>query len=130
MSMQDPIADMLSCIRNGQLANKSTIKMPSSKIKVAISCLLMQEGYISGYKVINNIKPILILTLKYFNSKPVVEFIQRISRPGLRVYRKKNSLPKVMSGMGIAIISTSRGVVTDKMARRFGLGGEIICYVS
>jgi len=110
MSMQDPIADMLTRIRNGQAANKVAISMPSSKI----------EG----------VKPELEITLKYFQGKPVVESIQRISRPGLRIYKRKDELPKVMGGLGIAVVSTSKGVMTDRAARQAGLGGEIICYVA
>ncbi|QOI11211.1 30S ribosomal protein S8 [Blochmannia endosymbiont of Colobopsis nipponica] len=130
MSMQDPISDMLSCIRNGQSSSKNSISTPFSKMKGSIADLLVKEGYIVKYNVINNTKPILVLTLKYFQDKPVIEFIRRVSRPGLRVYKKKHDIPEVMSGMGIVIISTSQGVITDKMARRFGIGGEIICYVA
>ncbi|AKC59783.1 30S ribosomal protein S8 [Blochmannia endosymbiont of Polyrhachis (Hedomyrma) turneri] len=133
MSMQDPIADMLTCIRNGQMAKKNLVTVPSSKIKINIAILLKQEGFIGDYAIIKNIKnnkPYLSLTLKYFNQKPVIENIQRVSRPGLRVYRKKNSLPIIMSGMGVAIISTSHGVMTDRLARQMGLGGEVICYIS
>lgn len=128
--MQDPISDMLSCIRNGQSSSKNSISTPFSKMKGSIADLLVKEGYIVKYNVINNTKPILVLTLKYFQDKPVIEFIRRVSRPGLRVYKKKHDIPEVMSGMGIVIISTSQGVITDKMARRFGIGGEIICYVA
>ncbi|WP_074012270.1 30S ribosomal protein S8 [Candidatus Sodalis sp. SoCistrobi] len=130
MSMQDPIADMLTRIRNGQTANKTAVSMPSSKLKVAIANLLKDEGFIEDYKVEGDTKPTLELVLKYFQGKPVVESIQRISRPGLRIYKKKDALPKVMAGMGIAVISTSKGVMTDRAARQAGLGGEIICYVA
>ncbi|MFT4464613.1 MAG: 30S ribosomal protein S8 [Sodalis sp. (in: enterobacteria)] len=130
MSMQDPIADMLTCIRNGQTANKTAVSMPSSKLKVAIANLLKEEGFIEDYKVEGYTKPTLELVLKYFQGKPVVESIQRISRPGLRIYKKKDALPKVMAGMGIAVVSTSKGVMTDRAARQAGLGGEIICYVA
>ncbi|MGL9769826.1 MAG: 30S ribosomal protein S8 [Sodalis sp. (in: enterobacteria)] len=130
MSMQDPIADMLTRIRNGQSANKTRVSMPSSKLKVAIANLLKEEGFINTFKVEGDTKPTLALVLKYFKGKPVVETIQRISRPGLRVYKKKDALPKVMAGMGIAVISTSKGVMTDRAACQAGLGGEIICYVA
>ena len=130
MSMQDPIADMLTRIRNGQAANKVAISMPSSKLKVAIANVLAGEGYIESVKVIEGVKPELEITLKYFQGKPVVESIQRISRPGLRIYKRKDELPKVMGGLGIAVVSTSKGVMTDRAARQAGLGGEIICYVA
>ena len=130
MSMQDPIADMLTRIRNGQAANKVAISMPSSKLKVAIANVLADEGYIESVKVIEGVKPELEITLKYFQGKPVVESIQSISRPGLRIYKRKDELPKVMGGLGIAVVSTSKGVMTDRAARQAGLGGEIICYVA
>ena len=127
MSMQDPIADMLTRIRNGQAANKVAINMPSSKLKVAIANVLAAEGYIESVKVLEGAKPELEITLKYFQGKPVVESIQRVSRPGLRIYKRKDELPKVL---GVAVISTSKGVMTDRAARQAGLGGEIICYVA
>ena len=130
MSMQDPIADMLTRIRNGQAANKVAINMPSSKLKVAIANVLAAEGYIESVKVLEGAKPELEITLKYFQGKPVVESIQRISRPSLRIYKRKDELPSVMGGLGIAVISTSKGVMTDRAARKAGLGGEIICYVA
>ncbi|WP_109078615.1 30S ribosomal protein S8 [Aggregatibacter kilianii] len=130
MSMQDPIADMLTRIRNGQAANKVAISMPSSKLKVAIANVLANEGYIESVKVVEGVKPELEITLKYFQGKPVVESIQRVSRPGLRIYKRKDELPKVMGGLGIAVVSTSKGVMTDRAARQAGLGGEIICYVA
>ncbi|TDQ56774.1 SSU ribosomal protein S8P [Mesocricetibacter intestinalis] len=130
MSMQDPIADMLTRIRNGQAANKVAINMPSSKLKVAIANVLAAEGYIESVKVLEGVKPELEITLKYFQGKPVVESIQRVSRPGLRIYKRKDELPKVMGGLGVAIVSTSKGVMTDRAARKEGLGGEIICYVA
>ena len=130
MSMQDPIADMLTRIRNGQAANKVAINMPSSKLKVAIANVLAAEGYIESVKVLGGAKPELEITLKYFQGKPVVESIQRVSRPGLRIYKRKDELPKVMGGLGVAVISTSKGVMTDRAARQAGLGGEIICYVA
>ncbi|EGT74127.1 MULTISPECIES: 30S ribosomal protein S8 [Haemophilus] len=130
MSMQDPIADMLTRIRNGQAANKVAINMPSSKLKVAIANVLAAEGYIESVKVLEGAKPELEITLKYFQGKPVVESIQRVSRPGLRIYKRKDELPKVMGGLGVAVVSTSKGVMTDRAARQAGLGGEIICYVA
>ena len=130
MSMQDPIADMLTRIRNGQAANKVAINMPSSKLKVAIANVLAAEGYIESVKVLEGAKPELEITLKYFQGKPVVESIQRVSRPGLRIYKRKDELPKVMGGLGVAVISTSKGVMTYRAARQAGLGGEIICYVA
>lgn len=130
MSMQDPIADMLTRIRNGQAANLIAITMPSSKLKVAIANVLAEEGYIDSYKVIEGAKPELEVTLKYFQGKPVVESIQRVSRPGLRIYKGKDHLPSVMGGLGVAVISTSKGVMTDRAARQQGLGGEVVCYVA
>ncbi|GAA4890965.1 30S ribosomal protein S8 [Ferrimonas pelagia] len=130
MSMQDPIADMLTRIRNGQAANKVAVTMPSSKLKVAIANVLKAEGYIADLAVSGDVKPTLEVTLKYFQGKPVVESIERASRPGLRIYKKKDELPRVMGGLGIAIVSTSKGVMTDRAARSQGMGGEIICYVA
>ncbi|ESE42374.1 30s ribosomal protein S8 [Shewanella decolorationis S12] len=128
--MQDPIADMLTRIRNGQAANKVSVKMPSAKLKVAIAKLLKEEGYIADYAVADEAKPELEITLKYFQGQPVVETIQRVSRPGLRIYKGKNELPKVMGGLGVAIVSTSKGLMTDRAARLAGMGGEVICYVA
>jgi small subunit ribosomal protein S8 len=130
MSMQDPIADMLTRIRNGQAAAKVSVAMPSSKQKVAIAQLLKEEGYIADYKVSSDVKAELEVELKYFQDKPVVELIQRVSRPGLRIYKKRGDLPKIMNGLGIAVVSTSKGVMTDRAARKAGMGGEIICYVA
>ncbi len=130
MSMQDPIADMLTRIRNGQAASKVSVAMPSSKQKVAIAQLLKEEGYIADYKVSGDTKAELEVELKYFQGKPVVELIQRVSRPGLRIYKKRGELPKIMNGLGIAVVSTSKGVMTDRAARKAGMGGEIICYVA
>lgn len=131
MSMQDPIADMLTRIRNGQAANKVSVKMPSAKLKVAIAKLLKDEGYITEYAVASEgNKAELEVTLKYFQGRPVVETIQRVSRPGLRIYKGKDELPKVMGGLGIAIVSTSKGLMTDRAARLAGMGGEVICYVA
>ena len=130
MSMQDPIADMLTRIRNGQSAAKVSVAMPSSQQKVAIAKLLKEEGYIADYKVSGDVKAELEVELKYFQGKPVVELIQRVSRPGLRIYKKRGELPKIMNGLGIAVVSTSKGVMTDRAARKAGMGGEIICYVA
>ncbi|WP_407331557.1 30S ribosomal protein S8 [Enterovibrio sp. 27052020O] len=130
MSMQDPISDMLTRIRNGQTAAKVAVKMPSSKLKVAIAELLKVEGYVADYAVSSDVKPELEVTLKYFEANPVIEQIQRVSRPGLRIYKKKDALPSVMGGLGIAVVSTSKGLMTDRAARKAGLGGEIICYVA
>lgn len=131
MSMSDPIADMLTRIRNGQQRGKITIVMPSSKQKVAIANLLKEEGYIADATVeTNGNKPELVIKLKYFRGKPVIELLQRVSRPGLRIYRNKNELPKVWAGLGIVIVSTSKGLMTDRAARQAGHGGEIIAYVA
>ncbi|MCC5854688.1 MAG: 30S ribosomal protein S8 [Idiomarina sp.] len=130
MSMQDPIADMFTRIRNAQAANKVTVTMPASKQKEAIAKVLQDEGYITGFKVESGVKPELEVTLKYFEGSPVIESIQRVSRPGLRIYKKRNELPTVMGGLGIAVVSTSKGLMTDRAARNAGLGGEIIGYVA
>ena len=131
MSMSDPIADMLTRIRNGQSANKAAVRMPSSKMKQAVAKVLQQEGYISSVAVETvDGKPVMVVDLKYFEGKPVIEKIQRVSRPGLRVYKGKDELPKVRDGLGVAIISTSRGVMSDRAARSAGQGGEIIAYVA
>ena len=130
MSMQDPISDMLTRIRNGQAASKVSVKMPSSKQKVAIAAVLKAEGYVSDFAVAGDTKPELEVTLKYFEGKKVIDTIKRVSRPGLRIYKGTNDLPKVMAGLGIAIVSTSHGVMTDRAARKASIGGEIICYVS
>ena len=130
MSMQDPIADLLTRIRNGQAAGKVSVSMPSSKQKVAIANLLLKEGYIASVKETGDVKKVLEIGLKYYEGKPVVEMIQRVSRPGLRIYKKCRHLPKIMNGLGIAVISTSKGLMTDRAARKDGLGGEVICYVA
>ncbi|MCE2594266.1 30S ribosomal protein S8 [Motilimonas cestriensis] len=130
MSMQDPIADMLTRIRNGQAANKVAVKMPSSKQKVAIAAVLKEEGYIADFAVVGEAKPELEVTLKYFQGKKVIDSIKRVSRPGLRIYKSSSELPKVLDGLGVAIVSTSNGVMTDRAARKAGIGGEIICYVA
>ena len=131
MSMSDPISDMLTRIRNSLLRYKRDVKMPSSKLKVAIVDILKQEGYIKDYRVeTHNNRMMLIVDLKYFKGKSVIESLERISKPSLRSYKSVNELPKVMGGLGIAIISTAKGVMTDKSAREHGIGGEILCYVS
>ncbi|MBW8191701.1 30S ribosomal protein S8 [Neiella marina] len=130
MSMQDPISDMFTRIRNGQAAKKVAVKMPSSKLKVAIAALLKKEGYITDYSVSGEAKPELEVELKYFQGKEVIETIQRVSRPGLRIYKKKGDLPKVLAGLGVSIVSTSKGVMSDRAARKAGMGGEIIGYVA
>lgn len=131
MSMQDPIADMLTRIRNGQMTNKVDVSMPSSKVKKAIAEVLKDEGYIEDYKVEeNNGKPLLRVELKYYAGRPVIEKLERISKPGLRIYKDSENLPKVMNGLGVAIITTSKGVMTDIKARAAGIGGEVLCYVS
>lgn len=129
MSLQDPIADMLTRIRNSQRANKVSVEMPSSKQKVRIAALLKDEGYITDYKVSEGSLQKLTIELKYFRGKPVIEEVRRISRPGLRIFKSKDELPKVNGGLGIAIISTSKGVMTDAQARAAGHGGEVICSV-
>ncbi len=130
MSMQDPIADLLTRIRNGQAARKVSVSMPSSKQKLAIAKLLEKEGYVASVKETGDVKKVLEIELKYYEGKPVVELIQRVSRPGLRIYKKCRDLPRIMNGLGIAVISTSKGLMTDRAARRDGLGGEVICYVA
>lgn len=131
MSMSDPIADMLTRIRNAQMAQKSSVVMPSSKIKIAIAGVLQSEGYIDGFSVrTNGGKADLELVLKYYSGRPVIERIERISRPGLRVYRGSDDLPRVMNGLGVAIVSTPRGVMTDRKARAEKVGGEVLCIVA
>ena len=131
MSMSDPIADMLTRIRNAQSANKVQVSMPNSKVKVGIASVLKDEGYITDFRVDENSgKPNLEITLKYFEGRGVIDSIKRASRPGLRIYRRKDDLPRVLDGLGIAIVSTSRGFMTDAGARSAGHGGEIICFVA
>lgn len=128
--MTDPIADMLTRIRNGQSAGKKVVMMPSSKLKLAIAKVLKEEGYINDFKsevTGNHVQ--MIIDLKYYNGVPVIENVKRISRPGLRIYKSKDELPKVLGGLGIAIVSTSNGVMTDRAARAIGHGGEVICTV-
>ena len=129
MSMQDTLADMFTRIRNGQMAEKVTVSMPSSKMKVSLAEVLKQEGFIANFNIEGDVKPTLTVELKYFEGRPVIEKITRISRPGLRQYKNANELPKVSSGLGVAIISTSKGVMTDRAAREAGIGGEVICTV-
>ncbi len=132
MSMQDPIADLLTRLRNGYMAKKLTVSIvPASKIKQAILEVLYKEGYIEGYKVekLGNNKSSILVDLKYYKNKPVISKISRVSSPGLRVYKKKNELPKVLGGLGISIISTTKGIVSDKEVKKLGQGGEILCYV-
>jgi len=128
--MTDPIADMFTRIRNGQAAAKTAVSMPSSKLKVAVANVLKEEGYISDYSVVEGKKPELEVALKYFEGKKVIETIKRVSRPGLRVYKGRDELPQVLGGLGIAIVSTSKGLMTDRAARKAGLGGEIIGFVA
>jgi len=131
MSKQNPISDMLTSIRNGQTAKKTAVITPSSKVKVAIAKVLKDEGFIEDYSITETDKKTeLTIVLKYYNDKPVIEMIKQVSKPSLRIYRKLKDLPKVMGGLGIAIISTPKGVVTDRAARAQGLGGEVICTVA
>lgn len=131
MSMSDPIADMLTRIRNGQAVGKTAVTMPSSKLKVSVAKLLQEEGYVSGYSVADDSsKPTLSVELKYFQGKPVIDMVQRVSRPGLRIYKGSKELPKVRGGLGVAIISTSKGLMSDRAARAAGHGGEVLAYVA
>jgi small subunit ribosomal protein S8 len=131
MSMSDPIADMLTRIRNAQLSDKNIVTMPSSKLKQAIAKVLQDEGYIENFTVREvDGKPELDISLKYYAGRPVIEKIERVSRPGLRIYKPSDSLPNVMNGLGVAIISTSRGVMTERKARASGIGGEVLCIVA
>jgi len=131
MSMSDPIADMLTRIRNGQAATKSSVRMPASKKKLAIAKVLKDEGYIVDFAEVDmDGKPGLEVALKYFQGEPVIDFVKRVSRPGLRIYKSRDELPKVRGGLGIAIVSTSKGVMTDREARKQGHGGEVVAYVA
>ncbi|MBN8479972.1 MAG: 30S ribosomal protein S8 [Xanthomonadales bacterium] len=131
MSMTDPIADMFTRIRNAQLTGKRVVSMPSSRVKLALATLLKDEGYVTDYQVRSNEgKPELEIALKYYEGKPVIERLERVSRSGLRVYRGKNELPKVLNGLGVSIVSTSSGIMTDAHARQKGLGGEVIGIVA
>ncbi len=129
MSMQDTLADMFTRIRNGHMAEKQAVSMPSSKMKVSVAKVLQDEGYIADFSVEEGVKPVLTLDLKYFEGKAVIEEIKRVSRPGLRIYKGATELPKVRGGLGVAIVSTSKGVMTDRAARSAGVGGEVICTV-
>ena len=132
MSMTDPIADMLTRIRNAQMIERAVVSMPASKVKVAIARVLKDEGYIDGFKVTGDEtrKPQLEIALRYYAGRPVIEKIERVSKPGLRIYKGKDGIPNVMNGLGIAIVSTSQGVMTDRKARATGIGGEVLCYVA
>ena len=131
MSMSDPIADMLTRIRNAQSVDKTVVSMPSSKLKVAIAQVLKDEGYIDGFAVRGEGgKSELEIALKYYAGRPVIERIERVSRPGLRVYRGREAIPSVMNGLGVAIVTTPKGVMTDRKARQTGVGGEVLCYVA
>ncbi len=130
MSLQDPVSDMLTRIRNAQMVAKEHVCMPSSKLKVSIAQLLQDEGYINGFSVEGNVKKTLKVELRYHRDKPVIEMIKKISRPGLRVYMAVSDLPKVLGGLGISIVSTSKGLMSDRKARAAGLGGEILCQVA
>lgn len=131
MSMSDPIADMLTRIRNGQQAEKVSVSMPSSKLKIAIAKVLKDEGYIEDFSVAEQDgKAVLNIALKYYAGRPVIEYIERVSRPGLRIYKGSDDLPRVMNGLGVAIVSTPRGVMTDRAARTSHVGGEVLCLVA
>ena len=130
MAMHDPIADMLTRIRNAQRADKPAAAMPSSKLKVAIAKVLQDEGYIESFAVTSDVKPVLTIELKYYAGRPVIERIDRVSKPGLRIYKGATEIPQVMNGLGVAILSTSKGVMTDRKARAHGVGGELLCFVA
>jgi small subunit ribosomal protein S8 len=131
MSMSDPIADMLTRIRNAQSVEKPSVVMPSSKLKVAIAKVLKDEGYIDSFAVRGEAaRPELEIALKYYAGRPVIERIERVSRPGLRVYKGRDAIPQVMNGLGVAIVTTPQGVMTDRKARATGVGGEVLCYVA
>ncbi|WP_066267890.1 30S ribosomal protein S8 [Hydrogenophaga palleronii] len=131
MSMSDPIADMLTRIRNAQMVEKAVVTMPASKVKAAIAQVLKDEGYIDGFQVKSaDGKNELEISLKYYAGRPVIERIERVSRPGLRVYRGRNAIPQVQNGLGVAIVTTPQGVMTDRKARATGVGGEVLCYVA
>ena len=131
MSMSDPIADMLTRIRNAQAVEKASVVMPASKLKVAIAQVLKDEGYIDGFAVKSEGgKSNLEIGLKYYAGRPVIERIERVSRPGLRIYRGRDAIPQVMNGLGVAIVTTPKGVMTDRKARAAGVGGEVLCYVA
>jgi small subunit ribosomal protein S8 len=127
--MQDPLADMLTRIRNAQMAEKTVVSMPSSKLKAAVAKVLKDEGYIADFQVSGDVKQQLSIELKYFEGKPVIEELKRVSRPGLRQYKAVEQLPKVRGGLGVSIVSTNKGVMTDRAARAAGVGGEVLCTV-
>lgn len=129
MSMQDPLADMLTRIRNAQMAEKAVVSMPSSTLKVAVAKVLKGEGYIADFQISSEVKPQLTIELKYFEGRPVIEEVKRVSRPGLRQYKAVEDLPKVRGGLGVSIVSTNKGVMTDRAARAAGVGGEVLCTV-
>lgn len=131
MSMSDPIADMLTRIRNAQSVQKAVVTMPASKLKVAIAQVLKDEGYVDGFQVKSDAgKSELEISLKYYAGRPVIERIERVSRPGLRIYKGRDAIPQVMNGLGVAIVTTPKGVMTDRKARANGVGGEVLCYVA
>ena len=131
MSMSDPIADLLTRIRNAQMVSKATVTAPSSKVKIAIAQVLKDEGYIDGFQVkTEGNKSELQIALKYYAGRPVIERIERVSRPGLRIYKGRHDIPQVMNGLGVAIVTTPKGVMTDRKARQAGIGGEVLCYVA
>jgi small subunit ribosomal protein S8 len=131
MSMSDPIADLLTRIRNAQMVAKVSVSVPASKVKVAIAQVLKDEGYVDGFKVVQDGgKSELVIALKYYAGRPVIERIERVSRPGLRVYKGSGAIPQVKNGLGVAIVTTPRGVMTDRKARADGVGGEVLCYVA
>ena len=131
MSMSDPISDLLTRIRNAQMVSKATVSVPASNIKVAIAQVLKDEGYIDGFQVKKDgNKSELEISLKYYAGRPVIERIERVSRPGLRIYKGRNAIPQVMNGLGVAIVTTPKGVMTDRKARQAGIGGEVLCYVA
>ena len=131
MSMTDPIADLLTRIRNAQLARKTEVSVSSSKLKTALVKVLKEEGYVAGFNIVTDgVKQTLSIELKYYEGRPVIDRLERVSRPGLRIYRSKNELPKIQGGLGTAIVSTPKGVMTDKQARAIGQGGEVLCIVA
>ncbi|OAD19574.1 30S ribosomal protein S8 [Candidatus Thiomargarita nelsonii] len=130
MSMSDPIADLLTRIRNAEAVRKKQVEMPASTVRAGIANLLKEEGYITDYSLSEGVKPVLTIILKYYEGKPVISQLKRVSRPGLRIYKAKDKLPQVLGGLGVAIISTSKGLMTDRQARIEGHGGEVLCFVS
>ena len=130
MTMQDPISDMLTRIRNAQAAEHPEVSMPSSKVRVAIAEVLKQEGYLEGFSIVEEGHPALTIQLKYYRGKPVIESLKRVSKPGLRIYRGCEDIPKVLGGLGVAVVSTSKGIMTDREARKLGLGGEVLFFVA